>query len=139
MQVQIEITSRLIDTRRPLPEGFSTNAGALAEFSGIVRREEDGRDIAALEYEAYLPMAEKVMRDIILEIGSRHPCLFVHVTHRIGVVPVGEAAIHIVAAARHRAEAFAMLTEFMDRLKQDVPIWKSRALSHDELKALKNS
>lgn len=110
--------------------------GALAEFSGLVRGEENGRAIAALEYEAYSPMAERVMRDLLTEIGARHPCLFVRVTHRLGIVPVGEAAIHIVTAARHRAEAFAMLTEFMDRLKQDVPIWKRRALTDAELKVL---
>jgi molybdopterin synthase catalytic subunit len=139
MLVQIEITTQPIDTRRELPEEFSRNAGALAEFSGIVRSEEDGRDIAALEYEAYLPMAGRVMRDIIAEIGRQHPCLFVRVTHRVGIVPVGEAAIHIVTAARHRAEAFVMLTEFMNRLKQDVPIWKHRSLNGDELEALKKS
>ncbi len=115
----------------------SAGIGALAEFSGIVRGEENGRVIAALEYEAYSPMAARVMRDILAELGQRHPCLFVRVTHRIGIVPVGEAAIHIVVTARHRAEAFAMLAGFMDRLKQDVPIWKCRALSEDELKQLK--
>jgi molybdopterin synthase catalytic subunit len=57
----------------------------------------------------------------------------VHVTHRVGVVPAGEAAIHIVAVARHRDAAFAMVTGFMNRLKQDVPIWKRRALDHGEL------
>jgi len=136
MQIEIQITSQRIagNVSPPLAD-----AGALAEFSGLVRGEEDGRTIAALEYEAYSPMAERVMREIIAELGELHPCLFVRVTHRIGVVPVGEAAIHIVTAARHRAEAFAMLTEFMNRLKQDVPIWKRRALSGDEFDALKKS
>jgi len=113
----------------------SSGTGALAEFSGIVRAEENGRNIAALEYEAYSPMAERVTREIIADIGRRHPCLSVRVTHRIGIIPVGETAIHIIVTARHRAEAFVMLAEFMDRLKQDVPIWKRRALSADELKA----
>jgi molybdopterin synthase catalytic subunit len=139
MQIEIQITPERIDTHSELPKEFSSNTGALAEFSGIVRAEENGRDIAALEYEAYSPMAERVMHEIISEIGHRHPCLSVGVTHRVGIIPVGETAIHIVATARHRAEAFAMLTEFMNRLKQDVPIWKHRALSSDELKALKSS
>ena len=136
MQIEIQITAERIATNiYPPPAGV----GAIAEFSGRVRGEENGQAIAALEYEAYSPMAERVMRDIIMEIGVRHPCLFVRVTHRIGIVPVGEAAIHMVTAARHRAEAFAMLTEFMNRLKQDVPIWKRRALSDTELKAFKTT
>jgi molybdopterin synthase catalytic subunit len=136
MKVEIEITSQPIVERKISPVA---GVGARAEFSGIVRGEENGQAIAALEYEAYQPMAERVARDIIADLGQCHPCLFVQVTHRIGVIPVGETAIHIVALARHRAEAFAMLTGFMNRLKQDVPIWKRRALTSDELAALNKS
>ena len=138
MQIEIQLGPQPIDTRRALPDEFRDGTGALAEFSGLVRGEESGREIAALEYEAYSPMAERVMRELITELGRRHPCRFVRVTHRTGFVPVGAAAIHLTIAARHRAEAFAMLTEFMDRLKQDVPIWKRRALSREEFKARPN-
>jgi molybdopterin synthase catalytic subunit len=136
VKIEIHITPQRIAAEYSPP---SAGVGAVAEFSGLVRGEENGRDIAALEYEAYSPMAEQVMRQIITELGQRHPCLFVRVTHRISIVPVGEAAIHIIVTARHRAEAFAMLTEFMNRLKQDVPIWKRHALTDAELKALKPS
>ena len=136
MEIEIQITSQPIGEKT---SPLSDRTGARAEFSGIVRGEEDGRAIAALEYEAYSPMAERVMREIITKIGRQHPCLFVRVIHRTGIVPIGETAIYICATARHRAEAFAMLTEFMNRLKQDVPIWKRRALSSDELNALKKS
>ena len=136
MEIEIQITRQRIAAPVRPP---SAGVGAVTEFSGLVRGEENGQTIAALEYEAYSPMAERIMRNLLTEISARHPCLFVRVTHRIGIVPVGEAAIHIVTAARHRAEAFAMLTEFMNRLKQDVPIWKRRALSGDELAVLKKS
>jgi molybdopterin synthase catalytic subunit len=131
MEVQIEITSRPIERTHSIR--MSDMTGALAEFSGIVRAEESGRDIAALEYEAYSPMAESVTRAIVEDIAKRHPCLSVRVIHRIGIIRVGETAIHMIVTARHRAEAFAMLTEFMNRLKQDVPIWKARVLSADEV------
>jgi len=136
MQIEIAITTQPIDLRRELPGEISGSAGAVAEFTGLVRGEEDGRPIAALEYEAYSPMAENVMQGIVEALNRGQPCLWVRVTHRVGVVPVGDAAIHIVAAARHRDAAFAMVAEFMNRLKQDVPIWKRRALSHGELKLL---
>ena len=128
MHLDIAIATQPIDLRRELPTGILGRAGAIVEFAGVVRGEEEGRSIAALEYEAYSPMAEDVMRRIIEELGQSHPCLSVRVTHRVGVVPAGEAAIRVVVAAGHRAEAFAMLAAFMDRLKQDVPIWKRRAL-----------
>ena len=112
-------------------------AGAWLEFRGVVRSEENGAVIAALEYEAYSPMAEMEMRRIIAELAGGQPSLFARVIHRVGIVPVGEAAIYIGIAGRHRAEAFALLAGFMDRLKQDVPIWKRRALTATELAELK--
>ncbi|MCX6968276.1 MAG: molybdenum cofactor biosynthesis protein MoaE [Verrucomicrobia bacterium] len=102
--------------------------GAVVEFFGIVRSEENGEPIAALEYEAYEPMAGLQMQRIIRELQSEYPCEVVRVIHRIGIVPVGEAAIALQVVARHRGPAFAMLGCFMDRLKQEVPIWKIRAL-----------
>jgi molybdopterin synthase catalytic subunit len=133
MRVEIAITEQPIDLRRVLPAEFAGRVGAIAEFAGLVRDEENGQRIAALEYEAYTPMTERVMRRIVEELGASHPCLFVRVTHRVGVVPAGEAAIQVVAASAHRAEAIALVTHFMDRLKQDVPIWKRRALTAAEL------
>jgi molybdopterin synthase catalytic subunit len=133
MRVEIAITEQPIDLWREPPAGFAGQAGAVAEFVGIVRDEENGQRIAALEYEAYAPMAEREMRHILDDIALRQPCLFARVIHRVGVIPVGEAAIYVGVAGRHRAEAFALLAEFMDRLKQDVPIWKRRALTAAEL------
>ena len=133
MRVDIRITPQPIGSIHPLPAELEGQMGARAEFSGVVRGEEDGNAIAALEYEAYLPMAENVMRGILEELGRRHACLYARVNHRTGIVRVGEAAVHVLAAARHRGPALALVAEFMDRLKQDVPIWKRRALTAAEL------
>lgn len=135
MHLEIEITARPIEPRRATPPELAGALGALAEFTGVVRGEEGGQPIAALEYEAYAPMAEKVMREIIEDLRQRLPCAFVRVVHRVGIVPVGETVIHVAAAAPHRAAALALVTEFMDRLKQDVPIWKRRALRAGEVAA----
>lgn len=104
------------------------HAGAWVEFRGVVRGEEHGAAIAALEYEAYPEMALREMRRLLEELAVQHPCLAARVIHRVGVIPVGEAAIYVGVAGRHRAEAFALLAAFMDRLKQDVPIWKRRGV-----------
>jgi len=103
-------------------------AGAVVRFEGRVRADEQGRTIRALVYEAYQPMAERQIEKILRELGAKHPCLSVRVRHRLGEVPVGDAAIVIETLASHRSEAFALTAAFMDRLKQDVPIWKMKAL-----------
>ena len=105
-----------------------TEAGAVVRFEGRVRASEQGRAIRALVYEAYQPMAEQQIEKILRELGAKHPCLSVRVRHRLGEVPVGQIAIAIEALASHRAEAFALTSAFMDRLKQDVPIWKMKAV-----------
>jgi molybdopterin synthase catalytic subunit len=107
-----------------LDETSLEGSGAVVRFDGRVRPEEKGEQIEALLYEAYEPMAKHQMGKILLELGQIHPCLGVRVRHRVGVVPVGESAILVEVSSKHRAEAFALLTAFMDRLKQDVPIWK---------------
>ena len=95
--------------------------------------EESEESIAALEYEAYDSMAERVMRELLDGLGARHGCLSAHVIHRVGVIPVGETAIWIGVGSAHRREALALTTDFMDQLKQDVPIWKRRALTAEEM------
>jgi molybdopterin synthase catalytic subunit len=131
MKIEIRLTDIPIAEHLSAPAS-GVGAGAWVEFRGMVRGEENGGVIAALEYEAYSPMAETEIRRIITELTSGQSCLFVRVIHRVGIVPVGEAAIYVGVAARHRAETFGLLTDFMDRLKQDVPIWKRRALASNE-------
>ena len=107
------------------PENFDSRSGGVVRFSGIVRGEEAGKEIEGLVYEAYQPMAEKKIRQILEDLNSKHPFQKAAVLHRIGFVPVGEAAILVEVQSAHRGEAFAVAAEFMDRLKRDVPIWKS--------------
>jgi len=122
MKIRVELTRGPIEARGLV--SVEASVGAVAEFFGLVRGEEDGGTIAALDYEAYEAMARSEMERILAELSAGYPCHSVQVTHRIGRVPVGEASIWVRVEAKHRAEAFGMLAEFMDRLKRDVPIWK---------------
>jgi molybdopterin synthase catalytic subunit len=122
MKIRVEIT------RAPLVARGVTSAdgasGAVVEFAGLVRGEEKGVAIAGLDYEVYEGMARSEMERLVAELSALYPCHSMEVSHRIGHVPVGEASILVRIEAKHRAEAFGMLAEFMDRLKRDVPIWK---------------
>jgi molybdopterin molybdotransferase len=128
MEIEIQLTDRPIAENILSPRQPGA-VGAWLEFRGVVRGEENGRTIRALEYEAYPEMAGREIRRLLQEISARHPCRAAKVIHRVGVIPVGETAIYVGVASPHRGEAIALLAEFMDRLKQDVPIWKRQALS----------
>lgn len=102
----------------------SPEAGGLVTFTGMVRRQSRGVRVERLEYEAYAPMAEKVMRALCDEIEAEHPGVRLAVEHRVGVLAVGDVAVVIAASAPHRAEAFTACRAMIDRLKDRVPIWK---------------
>lgn len=99
-------------------------AGARLVFEGLVRRIEGGRDVESLEYEAYEPMASRMLERLAGDIVARHRLLGLRVEHSRGVVPVGRASLRVVIDGAHRAEALAAMGEFIDLLKRDVPIWK---------------
>jgi len=123
MKIQIHLGPEEII---PLKESSDSANGAVVCFSGTVRGEENGQPIRSLFYEAYRPMAENQIQAILKELSEKSPCTSAEVIHRLGPVPVGETSLFVRVRAPHRAEAFQLLTSFLDRLKQDVPIWKTQ-------------
>jgi molybdopterin synthase catalytic subunit len=124
MGVEVSITDG------PLPPAAAKRlggAGGTVVFEGVVRGVEDGREIAALEYTAYEPMAQNTIRSISEGLIQKHGVLAISVEHSRGRVAVGECSFRLTVWGRHRKEALAAADEFIDRLKLDVPIWKSVA------------
>ncbi|MFY0538517.1 molybdenum cofactor biosynthesis protein MoaE [Nannocystis pusilla] len=99
-------------------------AGGIDIFVGNVRDRSRGHDIARLEYEAYEPMALRVMQQIGAAVEAETPGVRVAIHHRLGVLQIGDSAVIVAASAPHRAEAFAACRAAIEQLKQDVPIWK---------------
>jgi molybdopterin synthase catalytic subunit len=126
MHIEIELTREAIARPQTWSVPFDPETGALVEFYGIVRETEGAEKIPSLNYEAYATMAEKVMREKIALLEKKHPCQAIRIVHRLGVVPWGESAIYVGIQSRHRREGFHFLQDFMDELKKDVPIWKSK-------------
>ncbi|MBJ6763219.1 molybdopterin converting factor subunit 1 [Myxococcaceae bacterium JPH2] len=109
------------------------SAGGLVTFSGAVRNQTRGRRVLRLEYEAYAPMAEQKLAEIGDEVAVRWPGTRLAIVHRVGTLVPGELAVVIAAAAAHRAEAFRGCEHAIERLKQDVPIWKKEFFEDGEV------
>jgi len=107
--------------------------GGLVTFSGTVRAETRGRRVLRLEYEAYRPMAEKVLAKIGREISQRWPGSRASIIHRVGTLKPGELAVVIAAASSHRAEAFRACEHAIDRIKTEAPIWKKEVYEDGEV------
>ena len=95
------------------------------ESLGIVRGIDDGRPVTSLDYEAYEPMAERLITQLAEHATARWSLHHVHIRHRLGRVAVGEVAVLIGVHAPHRDQAFDACRFLIDRIKQDVPIWKT--------------
>jgi molybdopterin synthase catalytic subunit len=111
-------------------------AGAVVDFSGIVRKLEDGREIDGINYEAHGAMAEHQLRLIVDAAVEKFGLKRVIVHHRIGFVRAGEASLFLRVAASHRGAAFEASKWIVDELKKKVPIWKKpRFVSRTKLQA----
>jgi molybdopterin synthase catalytic subunit len=115
------------------------DAGAVVRFEGVVRRLEADqasggeRELAALDYQTYDPMAERELSALAGRVAERHGLLSLIVLHSRGRVAVGEVSFVLIVASAHRAEALAASNEFIDQLKRDVPIWKRAVWNPDVL------
>jgi molybdopterin synthase catalytic subunit/molybdopterin converting factor small subunit len=105
-------------------EVVDERAGAIATFLGTVRAQSRGRDVIALEYEAYEEMAEDAMAEIAEELRARYDLCKVAISHRVGRVEVGETSVAIAVSAPHRQDALAACTDAIEALKARVPLWK---------------
>ncbi len=98
--------------------------GAVVTFLGTVRRQNAGRQVRYLDYEAFEPLALRTFRLILAEIAERWPGGRAALHHRTGRLLPGETSIVIAAAAPHRADAFAACRYAIERVKQIAPVWK---------------
>lgn len=120
----VALTDAPLDARAVEALVTGPDRGGIVTFTGTVRDHTGPHSVERLEYEAYASMAAKVLEAIRGEAAERWPGVRVAVHHRLGVLEPGEAAVVVSVAAPHRAAAFAACQFVIDRLKQDVPIFK---------------
>ncbi|HWD20134.1 MAG TPA: molybdenum cofactor biosynthesis protein MoaE [Verrucomicrobiae bacterium] len=130
MRRQIIISPDLIDEVALVrSREVGSDMGAVVNFLGCVRGQETGNEIAALEYEAFEPMARHQFNLLLDQVEKRWPISSVRLVHRLGRVAVGEPSLWVEVVAPHRAEAFAAAQFLIDEMKRTVPIWKKPVAS----------
>jgi molybdopterin synthase catalytic subunit/molybdopterin converting factor small subunit len=118
------ITDQPIDVQALEAAAAQPGHGALVTFVGRARdTSDDGRQVRQLDYEVYPELADNVLVEIAADAEARWP-VAVTVVHRTGVVPIGEAAVAIITASPHRAEAYEANRYVIEAIKQRLPIWK---------------
>ncbi len=126
-------TADEIDADEVVKSVGSDRDGAVVVFHGVTRDHNEGRRVLWLEYEAYSPMAEDVMQQIVSEMNEKWEIGEVAVCHRTGRVDIGETSMVLAVSAAHRRPAFESALYFIDRLKEVVPIWKKEYFEGGEV------
>ncbi|GGI93797.1 MULTISPECIES: molybdenum cofactor biosynthesis protein MoaE [Pseudarthrobacter] len=121
----------------------SDTAGAVVSFSGVVRNHDGGKAVERLSYSAH-PTAHQVMADVVARLASEQQAargsgdgdgaasgpspqpVRIWAAHRIGMLDIGDPALVCAVSAAHRGQAFAVCSELVDRIKEQVPIWKEQ-------------
>src|SRR3954452_4768938 len=116
--VHVRVTAEPLSVEALAAVGRQPAAGAVVIFEGVTR------EVDALEYEAYLEMAEEKIATILAEVKEEHGLTAVAAEHRVGLVPLSQPSVLVAASAPHRGEAFAGARAAIVRIKAEAPIWK---------------
>ena len=101
--------------------------GAQAYFVGTVRSPNRGKQVFHIDYEAFVPMAERVMMQAAEQVQERYGESRVLIQHRVGRLFPGEASILIGVASPHRRAALEACDFLIEHLKLHLPVWKHEA------------
>lgn len=105
-------------------EALRRSDGAVAAFVGVVREENEGLPVDAIDYSAYREMAERELSAIERELELEFAGTVAKIRHRLGTLAVGDESVAVVAVSPHRREALAACGEGIERVKARVPVWK---------------
>ncbi len=119
------LSQERLDPARAESEVWSSRAGAVVAFSGIVRDHDAGQPVRSLNYTAH-PTAEETLRQVAVTLAAKHPTVRVWAGHRVGALEVGDHALVAAVASGHRQEAFEACAELIEEIKAQVPIWKEQ-------------
>jgi molybdopterin synthase catalytic subunit len=128
----VRVTSEVIAPDEATTFVADPGAGGTCVFAGTVRDRSDQGDVTGLTYEAWDELAVARLEEIAEELFQKWPVRRVALLHRTGELAVGEASVVVACSAPHRADAFDACRHGIERLKQDVPIWKKEALVSGE-------
>ncbi len=108
-----------------------SGAGAVVAFGGVVRDHDHGRNVTHLEYVGH-PSAEELIAEIAAEIATMPNVHAVAISHRIGMLGVGDVALAAAVSAAHRGEAFDACRALVEEVKARLPIWKRQVFADGE-------
>jgi len=130
--LSIRVTADPLEPAEAVASVADPAAGGTCVFLGTVRDHSDAGAVAGLTYEAWEELALARLEELGEELYASWPLRRVALWHRMGDLGIGEVSVIVACSAAHRAEAFEACRRGIERLKDDVPIWKKEHLADGE-------
>jgi molybdopterin synthase catalytic subunit len=118
-----EVTESEIDAQAMMALVSDSTTGAVVLFSGDVRDHDHGRSVVSLTYEGH-PSAQEVLETVVNDFAADSSVTAIAAVHRVGEIPIGQAALVVVVASSHRGDAFMAAGALVDLIKEKLPVWK---------------
>jgi molybdopterin synthase catalytic subunit len=118
-----EVTESEIDAQAMMALVSDSTTGAVVLFSGDVRDHDHGRSVVSLTYEGH-PSAQEVLETVVNDFAADSNVTAIAAVHRVGEIPIGQAALVVVVASSHRGDAFMAAGALVDLIKEKLPVWK---------------
>lgn len=131
-EISCRITDEPIDAGSLLAQCTSSGDGAALLFVGVVRNQNEGREVDHLEYSAFTEMAVRVLDEVAREAAARWDTGRIAAVHRVGRLELGEVSVAIAVASPHRDAAYQASRYIIEELKRRVPIWKKEGYVEGE-------
>jgi molybdopterin synthase catalytic subunit len=103
-------------------------AGAIVSFTGLVRDMNSGDSVSQMTLEHYPGMTEKALAKVEQEANTRWELTASLIIHRVGTLQPNDNIVLVIAASKHREQAFQACEFMIDTLKTEAPFWKKETL-----------
>lgn len=121
----VEVSEQPLSIERAVELVNAPENGAVDMFVGRVRNHNLGRAVTAVSYDAFVPLACSIFRQMCEEaIAKFDPRLRCYIAHHKGRLEVGGISVVIAVGSPHRDEAFKACRHLIEELKVRAPIWK---------------
>jgi molybdopterin synthase catalytic subunit len=124
----VEISLEPLDVPAHEAAAAHRGAGATVVFCGVVRDTDHDRVVVELEYQGH-PSAQQVLEQVVAEVIADPEVLGLAVSHRVGVLAVGDVALVAAVSTAHRKEAFEICSRLVEEVKHRLPIWKRQVFA----------
>lgn len=106
--------------------------GAHSIFLGQVRNDViDNKKVEAIEYSAYVEMAEEIFHAIRESAFKKYTLTCLHIYHSLGRVNTGEISLFVFTSSVHRKDAIAACEEIVEQIKKEIPVWGKEIFEDD--------